>query len=168
MTADGKYKPCSKHGEFITNKGAVLKAGESTLEDAWDSDYMTKLRSNFKNEVRSLGCRECWKEQDIGLKPMRYDSYSYPIPEHQVENPQKPMRLEINSSNVCNLKCRICMPSASHKWIDEARDLYGWNEKVHFNMNKVNVGITKDWIPHLIEIGLFGGEPLKSEENIEL
>lgn len=168
MTAEGKYKACSKHGDFITHEGRVLTATEATPTDAWNSDYMQKLRSNFKSGVRSHGCRECWREQDMGLKPMRYDSYFYPIPDHQVEDPRSPMRIEINASNVCNLRCRICSPSASHKWIREAKELYGWDEEVHINLTPENRQVIESWLPNMIELGFFGGEPLLSDDNIAL
>lgn len=168
MSAEGKFKPCSKHYDFISHEGKTLVVGESSIEEAWNSDYMQTLRENFKNGVRMKGCDECWREQDMGLKPMRYDSYNYNIPESQVQQPLQPTRVEINASNICNLRCRICMPTASHKWIREAKELYNWEETVHFNMTPENMATIKSWIPNMMEIGLFGGEPLMSKENIEL
>ncbi|MBK8698404.1 MAG: SPASM domain-containing protein [Saprospiraceae bacterium] len=168
MTAEGKFKPCSKHETFITHQGEVLKAGASTLEEAWNSDYMQILRDNFHKNVRMDGCRECWREQEMGLKPMRYDSYNYPVPDAQAIDPKLPMRIEINASNICNLRCRICFPTASHRWIREAKEVYGWKEDVHFNMLPENITAIHSWVPNLIEIGFFGGEPLMAKENIDL
>ena len=174
MTADGRYRPCSKHAYNITNNGKVLKVGDATVEDAWNSDYMQQMRQNFKTDIRTEGCKECWREQDMGLKPMRYDSYYYNVPMSQVTNPLSPMRVEINASNICNLKCRICFSHASSKWIQEAIDIYGdadnkyVNREVHVNMTDENLAIIKKWIPEITEIGFFGGEPLLAEQNIDL
>jgi sulfatase maturation enzyme AslB (radical SAM superfamily) len=168
MTAEGKFKPCSKHGDFITHQGEVLKVGEATVEDAWNSDYMKDLRESFHARERRPGCVECWREQDMGLRPMRMDSFGYKIPDEQVQKPGEPMRVEICASNICNLRCRICMPTASHRWIAEAKQVYGWNETVHFNMVPENVEIIRKWVPNFTEIGFFGGEPLIARENIEL
>lgn len=168
MTAEGKFKPCSKHDDFVTNNGEVMKVGEATLEDAWNSDYMKNLRQSFYDKVRMKGCRECWREQDMGLRPMRFDSFEYDIPQKQVDEPKVPMRVEINASNICNLRCRICMPTASHRWIPEAKQLYDQHETVHFNMIPENVEAVHKWVPNLTEIGFFGGEPLLSRENINL
>ena len=121
LSADGKYMPCSHHVNFITKEGKEMTTKNSSIEDAWSSDYMKTLRANFKNNVRSEGCNQCWKEQALGLKPMRYDSYGYNVPETQVQNPEQPMRVEINASNVCNLRCRICWSHASSRWIKEAK-----------------------------------------------
>ena len=40
MTAEGKYKPCSKHADFITHKGEVLTTENASVEQAWNADYM--------------------------------------------------------------------------------------------------------------------------------
>jgi len=168
ISADGRYMPCSHHVSYITHKGKEIAAPQYSLEDAWNSDYMKTLRQNFHNNIKSEGCSQCWKEQAIGLKPMRYDSYSYKIPDSQVENPVSPMRVELNSSNVCNLRCRICWSHASTRWIPEAKELYGQEAEAYFNMTPENQAIVRRWVPHFTQIGFFGGEPLLSEENIEL
>lgn len=168
MTAGGKYMPCSKHEAFITHGGRVLTSDNDSIEDAWNSDYMKELRESFFIGKHMEGCKECWREQDMGLRPMRYDSYGYNVPETQVQQPQFPMRVEINASNICNLRCRICMPTASNRWIDEAKKFYNWNEETHFNMTPQNREAIKSWVPNFTQIGFFGGEPLMSDENIDL
>ena len=168
LSSDGKYMPCSHHTGYITHEGNEISADQYSIEEAWNSDYMQTLRENFLSNKKSDGCIQCWKEQKIGLKPMRYDSYGYSIPESQVENPYVPMRVEINASNVCNLRCRICWSHASTRWIKEVQELYGEHGEVHLNMTPENQHIIKLWVPHFTQIGFFGGEPLMSEENIEL
>jgi MoaA/NifB/PqqE/SkfB family radical SAM enzyme len=168
LAADGKYMPCSHHAGFITENGKEITVKTHTIEEAWNSAYMQQLRSDFKNNIRNKGCNHCWKEQALGLKPMRYDSYGYNIPETQVQNPVSPMRVEINASNVCNLRCRICWSHASSRWIKEAKELYGEEAELHFNMTPENQAIIRKWVPHFTQIGFFGGEPLMSNENIEL
>ncbi len=168
LAADGKYMPCSHHVAFMAKDGKEMTADKHSIEEAWNSDYMQTLRQNFKNNIRSKGCNQCWKEQALGLKPMRYDSYGYNIPESQVENPETPMRVEINASNVCNLRCRICWSHASSRWIKEAKELYGQDGEIHLNMTPDNQAIIRRWVPHFTQIGFFGGEPLMSEANIEL
>jgi len=168
VSADGKYMPCSHHDGYITKDGKQISVDKFSIEQAWNSEYMQTLRQNFHDGVRNKGCSHCWKEQALGLKPMRYDSYGYNIPESQVKSPESPMRVEINASNVCNLRCRICWSNASTRWIKEAKELYGADGEVHYNMTPENQAIIRKWVPHFSQIGFFGGEPLKSDENIEL
>jgi MoaA/NifB/PqqE/SkfB family radical SAM enzyme len=168
LSADGKYMPCSHHDNFITENGKEITVATHNIEDAWNSSYMQELRSNFNKNIRSKGCKHCWKEQALGLKPMRFDSYGYNVPESQVEKPESPMRVEINASNVCNLRCRICWSHASSRWIKEAKELYNVDGEIHLNMTPDNQHIIRQWVPHFTQIGFFGGEPLMSEENLEL
>ena len=136
VSADGKYMPCSHHDGYITKDGKQISVDKFSIEQAWNSEYMQTLRQNFHDGVRNKGCSHCWKEQALGLKPMRYDSYGYNIPESQVKSPESPMRVEINASNVCNLRCRICWSNASTRWIKEAKELYGADGEVHYNFQK--------------------------------
>jgi sulfatase maturation enzyme AslB (radical SAM superfamily) len=168
LSADGKYMPCSHHDNFITESGEEITVKTHTIEEAWNSEYMKTLRTNFNNNVRSPGCNQCWKEQALGLKPMRFDSYGYGITEQQVQKPLSPKRVEINASNVCNLRCRICGPHASSRWIKEAKELYSRQSELHFNMTPENQHIIRKWVPQFDQIGFFGGEPLMAEENIDL
>lgn len=168
MTADGKYKPCSKYSEYITHEGNVLEVGQANVKEAWNSDYMKNLRSTIKNNGKGAGCGECWREQAAGIKPMRYDSYGYNVPRMQVHDPARPMRIEINASNVCNLKCRICSSWASTKWTAEEKTIYGRAEEKHINLTMDNLQEIKSWLPQITEIGLFGGEPFLSDENLAL
>lgn len=170
VTSDGKYRPCSKHQDYITDNGRELSvdAGD-TLEDAWNSSYMTDIRTHFLQDRQFEGCRECWRMQKMGLRSMRYDSEQYAgSNETQISSPVAPTRIEINASNVCNLKCRICYPNASTKWIPEAETLYGKKEKVYQNLNLTNLEQVKDWSSSLEEVCFFGGEPLLSKENLGL
>ena len=169
LTSDGKYRPCSKHQDYVTNDGRELSVQNGdTLEDAWTSDYMQNIRQQFLENKQFEGCRECWRMQDMGLRSMRYDSYQYGTSEQQVTEPLRPTRIEINASNVCNLKCRICYPNASSKWIKEHGDLYGSNEKIYYNLSLPNLEQVKQWGDSLEEVCFFGGEPLLSQENMEL
>jgi len=138
------------------------------LQDAWTSDYMQNIRQHFLENKQFEGCRECWRMQDMGLRSMRYDSYQYGTTEQQVAEPLKPTRIEINASNVCNLKCRICYPNASSKWIKEHGELYGSNEKIYYNLSLPNLEQVKQWGDSLEEVCFFGGEPLLSQENMAL
>lgn len=168
LSADGRYKPCSKHRDVITHEGKELNVRNATLEDAWNSDYMQRMRDDFHNNRKFPGCSECWRMQKMGLRSMRYDSYEYSITEQQVAHPVSPVRIELNSSNVCNLRCRICSPNASTKWISEFREFYGRKEDTHINLTGENLAQVKEWADNLQEICFFGGEPLLSEANLDL
>jgi MoaA/NifB/PqqE/SkfB family radical SAM enzyme len=126
------------------------------------------MRKDFLEDQQFAGCSECWRQQNMGLKSMRYDSYQYEVSEAQVQNPLSPLRIEINASNVCNLRCRICYPNASSKWIKEGKDIYGQQETLYKNLEGENMTEVKKWAPNLEEVCFFGGEPLLSDDNLAL
>lgn len=168
ISSDGRFKPCSKHQDCITHKGKELNVKTTSIQDAWTSDYMVDIREKMLNNERHSGCVECWREQDNGVIPMRFDSFDYLIPKSQVLDPKYPVKIEINASNVCNLKCRICTSYASTKWIAEEKSIYGTSQEKHINLTKENLPQITELLPTMKEISFFGGEPFLSEENLEL
>lgn len=168
ISSDGKYKPCSKHHDYITHEGKIMDVKSHSIMEAWNSDYLQNMRQMMLNEQRHPGCSECWREQDNGVIPMRYDSFQYSIPRSQVKSLKYPIKIEINASNVCNLKCRICTSFASTKWAAEEKSLYGRAEEKHLNLTTENLPQLYELIPTMRELAFFGGEPFLSEENIEL
>ncbi|MCF8465140.1 MAG: twitch domain-containing radical SAM protein [Flavobacteriales bacterium] len=168
MTANGKYKPCCKWVDTLHNEGEELQAPRHTIEDAWKSSELVDLREQLKAGKKPDKCSVCWKEEESGIRSMRYDSFSYRPSKESVANPKAPIRLDIYPSNICNLKCRICSPEYSTRWIAEAKETQGIEEETHLNLNKDNLDILKDWLPNVVEIGLFGGEPLFMKETLML
>src|SRR5579885_2366566 len=149
MTADGRYKACCKQIDSITHEGKVLRTSNATIEEAWNSDSMKELRRSFHEKRPHPSCVECWRQQSMGVRPMRRDSFGYGISKAQVKNPVAPVRVEINASNICNLRCRICNPLASSRWIPEAKKLLSWEEKIHLNLVGENLEKIKAWVPNL-------------------
>jgi MoaA/NifB/PqqE/SkfB family radical SAM enzyme len=164
VTANGKYKPCCKWSEVLTDHGKELQAPENTLLDAWNSDEMKQLRVDFLDGKMPAKCAVCWNEEKSGIQSMRYDSFNYGVDANNLNAIPFPIRLDIYPSNVCNLKCRICSPEYSNRWIEEARDTLGIDEEVHLNLTRENQDQIEKWLPNIVEIGLFGGEPLFLKE----
>jgi MoaA/NifB/PqqE/SkfB family radical SAM enzyme len=87
--------------------------------------------------------------------------------------------LEINSSNKCNLKCRMCNGGVSSTWIKEEKQLakisppwmptrdIGKYSRVKFSVIK-NVLEKKEYFKDLYFLKLTGGEPLMEDQNYEI
>jgi MoaA/NifB/PqqE/SkfB family radical SAM enzyme len=99
---------------------------------------------------------------------MRHDSFEYRTAQDLDWSNPRPGRLDIYPGNICNLKCRICSPHYSSRWIEEARDTQGIQEEVHMNLDDRNMALIEEWLPQIEEIGLFGGEPLYLKEGVRL
>jgi MoaA/NifB/PqqE/SkfB family radical SAM enzyme len=168
MTANGKYKPCCKWVDTLHNDGEELQAPKHTIEDAWNSSELIDLRKQLQEGIKPDKCSVCWKEEESGIRSMRFDSFGYRPTKESVAKPEAPIRLDIYPSNICNLKCRICSPEYSTRWISEAKETQGIDEETHLNLNEDNLNILKSWLPNVVEIGLFGGEPLFMKETLML
>ncbi|GIV33320.1 MAG: hypothetical protein KatS3mg031_0855 [Chitinophagales bacterium] len=165
VTAGGNYKPCCKFSGHLSHAGTLLQTPHHTFLDAWNSSDMQKLRQELLRGEKPQGCRVCWEEESKGIQSMRYDSADYPVTETHIQQSPAPLRIDLYPSNVCNLKCRICSPHYSSKWIPEARETLGVEEEMHLNLTEENFSQLRAWLPNIVEIGLFGGEPLYLKET---
>jgi MoaA/NifB/PqqE/SkfB family radical SAM enzyme len=168
MTANGSYKPCCKWVETLHDNGRELKSPSDTIEDAWNSSEMQELRRQLKSGQKPEKCKVCWEEEKNGIRSMRFDSFGYRPNKESIKEPKTPIRLDIYPSNICNLRCRICSPEYSTRWIQEAKETQGIEEETHLNLNDQNLELIKSWLHNVVEIGLFGGEPLFMKETLSL
>jgi hypothetical protein len=167
MKANGDYSPCCKYAHDITHHGQTLNAASHGLRNAWNADSMKALRAEFLAGKKPAGCRICWEEEAAGVQSIRLDSF-HRIATEQLDRQEQPLRLELYPSNLCNLKCRICGPYNSSRWIQEARQTLGSAEVVHENLTPQNIDVFREWLPNLKELSLLGGEPLLVKEYEEL
>ncbi len=166
ITASGHYKPCCKFFGHLSHNGELLQAPEHTFNDAWNSSDTLLLRQQLLNGEKPAGCKVCWEEEQQGIASMRFDSFGYGIDSEHLSSITSPLRMDLYPSNICNLRCRICSPHYSSKWIQEAKETKGIKEEIHLNLTGQNFDLLKKWLPAIIEIGLFGGEPLFMKETI--
>lgn len=168
VTAHGMYKPCCKWTDHLKSDGKYLQAPHDSLSDAFHSDEMISLRKDMLKGKRHAACEVCWNEEAQGIPSMRKDSFAYQLEKDVLNIQDFPKRMDLYMSNICNLKCRICSPTYSTKWIQEAKDTLGLEETVHQNFTDTNIDYVKICLPHIVELGLFGGEPLYNKETEEL
>ena len=59
----GEIKPCCLAIDpVVDNDGNVLKLSNSTLTEAYNSNYMRDLRQSFLNGEKPETCKRCWQE----------------------------------------------------------------------------------------------------------
>jgi organic radical activating enzyme len=82
-----------------------------TPEEIYNHPRMEQLRQNALNGVRDPACGICWKNEDRGLQSFRMysDDRSF------LSMPDNKISVDIIASNICNLRCRMCTPTASHQ-----------------------------------------------------
>ena len=159
---------------------------DNTLTELWQSPLAIELRESWSqgkpnNEI----CSSCIKkEETVGSSRRQYFYRNLPseLLKTATYNPKDGPNiwyLEINSSNKCNLKCRMCNGTVSSTWIKEEMQLaemspswmpkrtIGKYSKLDFSIIK-NVLEKKEYFKDLQFLKLTGGEPLMEDQNYQL
>ncbi len=143
---------------FISHRGSKLCCvntftSKEKPKQFWDGEFRNIAKNNMEKNLEVPGCQICYhKEQDkILSNRILYNS------EKNFTIKKLPTKLDLDFSNLCNLKCIMCNSSRSSTW---AKD-----EKINLLTNGVT-SISKDYIDEIYRIShdlehltLQGGEP---------
>lgn len=174
---NGDVYPCcltTFHGQKLGNLNF------DSIENIWNSDPMKSLRSEMMEGKKPKICSICFdRESATGQSVRIYNNREFKdvvrsIPEiTSSDGSVKEMKLkywDFRFSNICNFKCRSCVPNLSSSWIPDARKL-GLQEidtKIfeikHINNSSVYKFIDEN-IDHVEKIYFAGGEPLLMDEH---
>ena len=183
----GTVRPCCMAHEEITDEnGKKYDLNESTLEQAYHSVYMQKLRQEFRNGTKPETCRRCWDEEDAGRDSKRIHSQVrlkelYKQVDWANDNPDQLWFVDLKLGNICNLKCRICGSWSSSKWAEEEMAYLepGRNKKEHIAYTWLKQGAwprktttfwdnMRDLLPNIKYFEFTGGEPWLIQEHFDL
>ena len=175
LSANGDIKPCCQ----FTNKGRPPNTEHPTIMENWNSQRMQDLRQAFLNGEKPADCNSCWEREDQMGHSRRlwfeekFGKYiTKPTTDLIVEQPQI-VQADINLSNVCNLKCRMCGSWASNSWFEEEVTLaekdrrYQKNPKMQ-SVRNVTVEEIQNILPHIKDvkrIDFKGGEPMLAKHH---
>lgn len=158
---DGGVLPCCKYTKAL----GYLK--DERIDDIWNNDNYKKLRSQFLNGEKPEECSDCWHVEDAGGKSLRYaqNSWAKRMNFTRAQVDTSPLYYEFKTTNVCNLKCRMCGPInssqiAKEESTPEIRKYYLSNKII----NTHHEPILKDWFDDCRYILFAGGEPLVNNE----
>jgi len=194
-SAIGEIKPCCMaDGPVVDVKtGIPLTLTSDTLLDAYHSAFMGKLRMSMLSGQRPEICKKCWDEEDAGVVSKRLifaDQYSKKPEFNGIFT--TPVRdsglvfLDLKLGNICNLKCRICGPMSSSKWVKDEIDVdvkfHGFDKhdkKSHpaykFSKqgqwprdNKLFWNDLEKLLPQITHLEFTGGEPWMIQEHFDL
>ena len=161
---------------------------KDSIESVWNSSDITELRRALSSGEKPAACHHCWHKENLGLTSHRQNMIQEQQRGHRglsgllagdtVASPE-PTSITVRFGNVCNLKCRICGPNASSKWVDEHNHYYSedWTgDKVRYHAsfgNNIGRSHVTNWpndnqrfwdefrtmLPHLQDVMFSGGEP---------
>jgi len=184
----GSIRPCCMAHEEITDElGKKYDLNETTLETAYHSVYMQKLRQDFRAGIKPETCNRCWEEEAAGRDSKRIHSQVrlkelYRKVDWANDTPDQLWFVDLKLGNICNLKCRICGSWSSSKWAEEEMAYEknrGKDPKQHQAYTWLRQGAwprktetfwdnMRELIPNIRYIEFTGGEPWMIEEHKEL
>lgn len=158
------------------------------LKNSWLSETRTYIANLLDSGVghhpteHNSGCSHCYDREKSGLPSQRIifnEIFS------EVESlPTQPKVLIIKPGNVCNLSCRMCNPDTSSSWYNDGYKLAvkyegvtetfaKWTKNFEHIRNGFHADNEKfwndfdEWLPNLVYIDIYGGEPFLSNRLFE-
>jgi organic radical activating enzyme len=172
--------PCCMMGDV--QKVDIMKMGDIshlTPQEIFDHPRFEQLRYNSLNNIRDVACETCWKQEDRGIKSFRLFSND----ERYTDIQPNLCTVDITTSNVCNLRCRMCTAGSSNSlmidydFFDKHQLLKDVKESTnYFFQSSMPKNITNSdqwsWLmdnTHKIQIlKASGGEPFYDKKVIKL
>jgi len=183
VAANGAVKPCCQWRDSIGDIDDI------DVIEAWKYDKkITTLRQQFIDNERPDSCSSCWEREDQIGESRRLWFFNKFVTKKQFEkrdtykpklqpNNFKWMQMDINLSNVCNLKCRMCGSWASNQWFDEEVALANINpayEKTkdpsQLELRQHSIEDLAKLLPYMEDtrrVDFKGGEPMLAKNHVE-
>lgn len=161
--------------------------GSMTDANVWDNSNFVQLRTDMVEDRWNLpGCNTCHGREEDGLVSQRinwktnerwwngdlWDTIDF---KNSTTN-NKIYHLFLNTSNICNFKCRMCNSLYSNSWIndDELLRLNGFDRHLYTdytkNKNDLMTFVT-NLLPKLNELRMItvtGGEPFMNNDLLDV
>ncbi len=176
---NGTVKPCCMYKDTLKKEnGQEYKIQREEFQEIWNSEELATIRKRFLSGTQPRGCHRCWMEEMSGKASKRVRDnakYKHLINDEIIWKDSAPRYLDLKLGNICNLKCRICSPQYSSKWISEQRkydiidkdikfyERLDWPEKSEVFWKNV-----ESLIPVLEHLDFTGGEPFMIKEHLDL
>jgi MoaA/NifB/PqqE/SkfB family radical SAM enzyme len=172
--------------------GEVINLSKISPLSAWNSDFMKNTRLEMLNGKIPKSCTKCFEEEKNNIVSKRlWETYSWMEKEVDVKQlindtteegvvPEKLIYLDLRLGHTCNLKCVMCSPHDSSRWIQDHEKLMNKvtipiiSNEIKWDKNQFdNTWYEKEYfwqdihkqIPNLKEIYFAGGEPLLINEH---
>jgi organic radical activating enzyme len=182
-------------GLIKDQSGKVINLSLKSPMEAWNSDFMKKTRLEMLNNQIPKSCTKCFEEENNEIVSKRlWETFTWSDREVNLrelirntkedgEIPEKLIYLDLRLGHSCNLKCVMCSPHDSSRWIQDHEKLISkttipiiskeisWNKNQFDNTWYEKNSFWKDiyeQIPFLKEIYFAGGEPLLIKEHKNL
>lgn len=160
-TSHGAFAPCCTSDKFYFE----------SPEQYWNSDQLKSMRQQLINSSWPSQCHAC---KNLATNNLFSDKDLYDRLYQQIGSPllgqNRPYILDLRPGNKCNLKCRMCAPSASSLIEQEVED----NEELQQFLSLDNIQTKNRSLLHFINnehlkwLKILGGEPTLEPEVINI
>ena len=172
--------------------GKPANFGRETPLSAWNNEYMRSVRTTMLEGKIPASCTKCFDEESQGVASKRmWETGTWIEDGIDIEElitqtqedgtiPEKLVYLDLRLGHTCNLKCVMCSPHDSSKWVEDHKKIYplfqakelkeqmSWDQKSFNNKWHENPDFWKEMyaqIPNLKQVYFAGGEPLMIKEH---
>ena len=173
-TPRGDIYPCCSNDY----SAPLANTKDTSLEEAFNSDYMKQLRLNMLKGEKSDICNFCYSHEKASPHSFRtysmdnfadhFDEVMGMTHEDGTVDEFKMRYFDIRFSNICNFKCRTCGTEFSSQWALEDRKTYNPDGPIIIHVDDHKGAVLQEIIDQVehIDLAYFaGGEPLITEEH---
>lgn len=173
---------------FKKDNDEVFYIHADGLKDSWNSKTRTHIVDLLDSGVghqlteHNSGCDYCYSRENSGMQSQR--TFLNNVFKDVQPLTTQPKVLIIKPGNVCNLSCRMCNPATSSSWYTDGYKLavkyegvtdsfVKWTKNFEHIRNGFNADNEKfwtefdEWLPNLVFIDIYGGEPFLSNRLFE-
>ena len=188
--ASGAGKIDNKEVGLVKQDGVNMNLRDHTIEEVWNSEQMRNTRLQMLNGEVPSSCKKCFEEEAKGIKSKRnWETEVWnerinvqEIVDQTQEDGTLPVNIpyfDLRLGNLCNLKCIMCSPHDSSKWIKDWKLQYpkyelidlkqdqGWDPSFDYVWYKKSsfLDSVKNQAHYIKELYFAGGEPLLIPEH---
>lgn len=185
---EGKVKFCCLvHRGIVDNNNIPYKSDSANIKDVWNSNDLNNIRQQMVDGKALAECQVCYNLEKNGGGSLRKDLVSqwqhnekFKKSYEDFKNKQSmagPVSVEVRTGNICNLKCRMCYPTASVLIDKEYRKF----ERKNIQWKKINsdpgssdvindpyfLEVIKNF-EHIDTLRFSGGEPFLNDSTNDL
>jgi organic radical activating enzyme len=165
VAPSGQIRPCC-----VFRQDEVPEDFNVSHPDPFNHDYMKWLRQKMRNDEYVHGCRKCYEDEKASSRSFRVDllspwmeDFGIPTVEEGRGVVKKLTNIDLALSNVCNNKCRMCMPELSTHWYSDAKKL---GLPIPKGIITDNTIVNHYDLSDLRFIKILGGEPMMEQDKL--
>lgn len=180
-------------GLIKNEDGSNANFSKVTPMEAWNNNFMKSVRTTMLAGKIPASCTGCFDEESQGIVSKRiWETATWLNDEgvdveeliHQTEKdgtvPERLQYLDLRLGHTCNIKCVMCSPHDSSKWVADWQKLIpilqdpdvkkqmSWDKKEFNNKWHEKESFWKELyaqVPNLKQVYFAGGEPLMIKEH---